>query len=54
MKNLTTDLVLTIIEAALISSYTLDEDEFSDICAHNDLDYMETHKYFESRGYDFI
>lgn len=54
MKNLTLDVALTIIEEALISTYTIDEDVFSDVCAANDLDYNETHKYFESRGYDFI
>ena len=54
MKNLTSELALTIIEKSLITAYTIDEDTFSDICAANELDYLETHKYFESRGYDFI
>lgn len=54
MKNLTMEVALTIIEESLITAYTIDEDNFSEICAKFDVDYNETHKYFESRGYDFI
>lgn len=54
MKTLTLELALTIIESCIISKFTLDEDDFSDVCADNGLDYSDTRKYFELRGYEFV